>query len=235
MSLSFHKLRARILEKMYKPSFEAQMALQTASDLDKGFLPVPSTGRRRKVSMCKKKKQMKIERGFRNQAKGPTNFQGAPLDKCVTVGDMDVPVFVHEKYAKAWKRKKKETGFVELAGDSAVCQHCLLLPCSVRLFGRTLREEAHLPDTQSMSYEDRTEKLRIRYRVHLIKLQGKRFVTKQMKCNDQIPACAARATSEIASQSVFTNSQHPDSFVNHEDNGATKTGRSYLSEEEECF
>lgn len=211
------------------------MALQTASDLDKGFLPLPSTGRRKKVSIFKKKKQMKIERGFRNQAKGPTNFQGAPLEKCITVGHMDVAVFVHEKYEKAWKRKKKETGFVELAGDSAVCQHCLLLPCSARLFGRTLREEARLPDILSMSCEERTEKLRIRYRVHLIKLQGKRFVTKQMKCNDQIPACAARATSEIATGAVSTKPPHQDSLRNHEDNGATTAGESYSSGEEECF
>jgi hypothetical protein len=46
--------------------------------------------------------------------------------------------------------------------------------------------------------EDHREKLHRYYRAQLTKLQGKRFITRQMPTNNHIPTCAKTVTAKIA-------------------------------------
>jgi len=49
-----------------------------------------------------------------------------------------------------------------------------------------------------MSEEEHREKLRRYYRAQMTKLQGKRYILRQMPNNESLPACAKRVTAKIA-------------------------------------
>ena len=148
----------------------------------------------------KRKKQMKIETAVKNMKKPPTNFQGMPLEKCTDAPELGVAVFIHPNYTKAWTKRQKEATFIPMPNDNKVCPHCFCLPCSARLLEEKLECDAcTVEDLIRLDEEGHREKLRFFYRIQLSKLQGKRFVTRQMKTNNHIPACAKAVTAKIAS------------------------------------
>ena len=186
----------------YKPSFEAKQFLEEANKLERFYAPSPLPPSRRKSSYKKKpkKKQLKIEKAVKNMTKPPTNFQGVPLDKCTYVSELDKHVFIHKDYEKAWKKVQKEPLFYSLPNDGEFCPDCLLKPCSTRVLGNKLEYDAcTVKELAEMTEEEYREKLRRYYRAQLVKLQGKRIISRQMPSNEHIPVCAKQLTAKIAS------------------------------------
>lgn len=210
---------------------EALGAIETAEALDAMFAPLPANfygSKQTKKKPKKKKKQLKIQAAFKNATKPEVNFQGVPLDKCTIVEELQgKAVFIHPAYEKAWTKKQKEPSFAPQHSDHLCCPHCNLRPCSVRLLETKLECDAcDLLDLMKMEETEHREKLRFYYRAELMKLQGKRFMTKQMPNNNTLPACAKQITSKIAS----VEAGGCDSLL---DNPETKKGCSPLDVDEE--
>lgn len=186
-------------DRNFKPSPGTTLLLQQAEDLAALFRPLPPAPRRRSTKK-KKSKQLTVKQAFKNANKPPVNFQGVPLDKCTYVTELEKHVFIHESYNKAWNKRKKEASYRAIPEDNKTCPDCLLFPCSARLFQSKLECDAcSIEDLINLDEEEHREKLRRFYRAQLMKLQGKRFMTRQMPTNNDIPVCAKRMTAKIAS------------------------------------
>lgn len=73
--------------------------------------------------------------------------------------------------------------------------------------------------TPGMTQEERVSKLCFFYRVQLMKLQGKGFVTKTMPTNQEIPPCAAELTNRVARLGCKENCQRKGEATDDDDSG----------------
>lgn len=188
----------------YIPSTEAIDMMEEADALEAKFQPLPANFYYRPFKSGgikkKKKKQMKLKAAVKNMNKAPVNFQGVALDKCTHVPDLNEHVFIHNSYVKAWIKCQKEAQFIPVSTDNQFCRECHLRPCSARLLQSKLECDAcTIQDLIQMTEEDHKDKLRFFYRAQIAKLQGKRFMNRQMPSNNDIPLCAKRVTAKIAS------------------------------------
>ena len=186
----------------YVPSVEAISMMEEAKALDAKFQPLPANFYYRSgqgTIKTKRKKQMKLKAAVKNMKKAPVNFQGVALDKCIFAPELNEHVFIHKSYAMAWKKCQKEAHFIPEATDNQFCKECHLCPCSARLLQSKLECDAcTIEDLIKMNEEEHREKLRFFYRAQIAKLQGKRFMNRQMPSNNDIPLCAKRVTAQIA-------------------------------------
>ena len=187
----------------YVPSVGALAFVETVDRLDACFAPLPAGFYRQslpKKKPPKKKKQLKLKQAVKNMTKPPVNFQGAPLEKCTLIPELDNKhVFIHGNYEKAWKKCQKERSFVPSEADTKCCPDCFLRPCSAVLLEHQMEvDSCTVTELAFMNEEEHREKLRRYYRAQLTKLQGKRFVLRQMPNNESIPKCAKSVTAKIA-------------------------------------
>jgi hypothetical protein len=191
-------------DKNYVPSLGAMDFVERVAMLEAKFKPLPprfyDNLTEKKKPKKGKKKQLKLKQAFRNQTKCPVNFQGMPLDKCVSVRELNNKmVFVHPNYAKAWSRQQKMPGFQPLPEDKNFCSHCFLQPCSIRLLQTKLECDAcTLDQLMNLDEEGHVQKLRMYYRVQMAKLQTKKLTNRIMRDNQEIPQCAKEMTARIA-------------------------------------
>jgi hypothetical protein len=191
----------------YIPSTEALAMMEEVEALEAKFQPLPADFYYRGPSKSaggktkkKKKKQMKLKAAVKNMKKEPVNFQGVAIDKCIHAPELKKHVFIHPSYDKAWMKCQKEAQFIPMASDSHFCKECNLRPCSARMLQSKLECDAcTIQDLIQMSEDEHREKLRLFYRAQICKLQGKRFMNRQMPTNNDIPLCAKRVTAQIAS------------------------------------
>ena len=184
------------------PSAEALGFLQSANYFKpQKDTPEPNNNNKKKGRRrSKKPKQMKIQAAFRNLTKAPVNFQGMPIHKCTPAPSLDCRARIHPSRAKAWSKLTKQPHIHPKPSDSCqVCPDCFLQPCSATLLKTHLECDAcTINDLIVMNEEERREKLRLCCRAQLALLQGKRFVSKQMPTNNDIPICAKKLTAQIA-------------------------------------
>lgn len=191
----------------YIPSTEAIAMMEEAEALESKFQPLPADFYYRSsksngglIKKKKKKKQLKLKAAFKNMNRAPVNFQGVALDKCTHAPELKKHVFIHNSYDKAWQKCQKEAHFIPQATDNQFCKECHLRPCSARMLQSKLECDAcTIQDLIRMNEDEHREKLRFFYRAQISKLQGKRFMNRQMPSNNDIPLCAKRLTSQIAS------------------------------------
>lgn len=193
----------------YVPSIGALEFVERVERLEAAFKPLPprfynNISEKKKP---KKKRQMKLKAAFKNQTKPPENFQGAPVDKCITVPELgNKEVFVHPNYTKAWNRRKKESSFEMLPEDDHFCSECYLQPCSARLLHSKIQvDSCTLTELTEMNEDEHITKMQRYYRAQLCKLQGKKFVNRNMPTNAHVPLCVKTMTSEIASVHITGN------------------------------
>jgi hypothetical protein len=187
----------------YIPSVGALEFVEQVDRLDACFAPLPSGYYRQplpKKKPPKKKKQLKLKQAVKNMTKPPVNFQGAPLDKCTVIPELDnKPVFIHGNYEKAWRKCQKQSFYIASSKDKKCCPDCFLRPCSAILLEHQMEvDSCTVTELARMSEEEHREKLRRYYRAQMTKLQGKRFILRQMPNNESIPSCAKTATAKIA-------------------------------------
>jgi hypothetical protein len=192
----------RDCDENYVPSVAALAMMEEVEALEAKFQPLPANFYYKGGAVKKKKKtkkQMKLKAAVKNMKKAPVNFQGVALDKCTHVPELDDHVFIHKSYEMAWKKCQKEAHFIPVATDNQFCKDCHLCPCSARLLQSKLECDAcTIKDLIKMNEEEHREKLRFFYRAQIAKLQGKRFMNRQMPSNNDIPLCAKRVTAQIA-------------------------------------
>jgi hypothetical protein len=194
-------------DRNYIPSTEAIAMMEEAEALESKFQPLPADFYYRSskygegtIKKKKKKKQMKLKAAVKNMNRAPVNFQGVALDKCTHVPELKKHVFIHNSYEKAWQKCQKEAHFIPSPSDNQFCKECHLRPCSARMLQSKLECDAcTIQDLIQMNEDEHREKLRFFYRAQISKLQGKRFMNSQMPSNNDIPLCAKRVTSQIAS------------------------------------
>jgi len=189
----------------YIPTAEALAFIDKAEKLEASFQPLPAGFYRRQSMACRKKKQpkkkqMKLKQAVKNMTKPPVNFQGAPLDKCTVIPELDnKPVFIHGNYDKAWRKCQKESHCIASSVGKKCCPDCFLRPCSAILLEHKMEvDSCTVTELARMSEEEHREKLRRYYRAQMTKLQGKRCILRQMPNNESLPACAKRVTAKIA-------------------------------------
>lgn len=182
----------------YICSGEALDFIETAERLQASFEPMPPATRRKSTrKKAKSTKQPKIKQAFRKVLQGPKNFQGVPIDKCITDPVLG-PVFIHKNYTAAWNKAKKSRFIVTETDDEKCCPDCFLMPCSARVLKEKLTlETLTVDDLTNMTAAQMTKKLHFHYRIGLTKLQGKVFVTKAMKTDDDVPVCAKKLAAKI--------------------------------------
>ena len=172
---------------------EAPEMAMKAENVLSGLPPMRAV--KSKVARKKKPamKQMTLKKGLVNMKE--KNFQGYDLDQCVEVPEYNKFVYIPKRYG-GHSRKLFPYGIPPCHG-MWYCKHCHLMPCITVEYH--LEVEKAIPDDLLQTGEEELVPiLRRAYRKAVMKQCGKKFMTKLMPHDNQLPQCAMEKSVLIA-------------------------------------